>query len=221
MCIHLYENGFMTGTRIDKWLWAARFYKTRELASKACELKRVQSNGQDVKPAREVKIGDTTLHARTVLWAAGVQASPIAKSLGAPLDRAGRVFVNDDLSLPNHPEVFVVGDVATLKTPVPGVAPAAIQEGTHAAKNIRRLIRGQPTLPFHYFDKGSLATIGRAAAVADFGKLHISGFFAWLSWLGVHIFFLIGFRNRVLVILQWAWAYVTFQRGARLITDRQ
>jgi len=168
-----------------------------------------------------VTMGQTTIATRTVLWAAGVQASPIVKTLGAPLDRAGRVLVNDDLSLPNHPEVFVVGDVATLKTPVPGVAPAAIQEGTHAAKNIRRLMRGQPTLPFHYFDKGSLATIGRAAAVADFGKIHISGFFAWFSWLAVHIFFLIGFRNRVLVILQWAWAYVTYQRGARLITDRQ
>jgi NADH dehydrogenase len=168
-----------------------------------------------------VRMGETTIPTRTVLWAAGVQASPIAKSLGAPLDRAGRVMVNDDLSLPNHPEVFVVGDVATLETPVPGVAPAAIQEGTHAAKNILRLMRGQPTRPFHYFDKGSLATIGRAAAVADFGKLHVSGFLAWFSWLAVHIFFLIGFRNRVLVILQWAWAYLTFQRGARLITDRQ
>jgi len=170
---------------------------------------------------QSVTMGETTIPTRTVLWAAGVQASPIAKSLGAPLDRAGRVMVNDDLSLPNHPEVFVVGDVATLKTPVPGVAPAAIQEGTHAAKNIQRLMRGQATRPFHYFDKGSLATIGRAAAVADFGKLHVSGFLAWFSWLAVHIFFLIGFRNRVLVILQWAWAYVTFQRGARLITDRQ
>jgi NADH dehydrogenase len=168
-----------------------------------------------------VKVGETIIPARTVLWAAGVQASPLAKSLGAPLDRAGRVLVNDDLSLPNHPEVFVIGDAATLKTPVPGVAPAAIQEGEHAAKNIRRLMRGEKTTAFHYRDKGSLATIGRAAAVADFGKLHISGFFAWFSWLAVHIFFLIGFRNRVLVILQWAWAYLTYQRGARLITDRQ
>jgi NADH:quinone reductase (non-electrogenic) len=155
---------------------------------------------------------------RTVLWAAGVQASPLARTLGAPLDRAGRVLVNDDLSIPNHPEVFVIGDLAMLKTPAPGVAPAAIQEGVHTAKNIQRLMSGKATLPFKYWDKGSLATIGRAAAVADFGKLHVSGFLAWFSWLGVHIFFLIGFRNRVLVILQWAWAYLTYQRGARLIT---
>jgi len=153
-----------------------------------------------------------------VLWAAGVQASPLARTLGAPLDRAGRVLVNDDLALPGHPEVFVIGDLATLKDPAPGVAPAAIQEGVHAARNIQRLIRGDQTLPFHYWDKGSLATIGRAAGVADFGRVHISGFPAWFAWLAVHIFFLIGFRNRLLVILQWAWAYLTYQRGARLIT---
>jgi NADH dehydrogenase len=156
---------------------------------------------------------------RTVLWAAGVQASPLGRTLGAPADRAGRVVVNEDLSLPGHPEVFVIGDLAAVPR-VPGVAPAAIQEGTHAAKNILRMIRGQPAQPFHYWDKGSLATIGRAAAVADFGKLHISGFPAWFAWLAIHIFFLIGFRNRVLVILQWAWAYLTYQRGARLITGR-
>ena len=167
---------------------------------------------------RSVKIGETTIPTRTVLWAAGVQASPLARTLGAPLDRAGRVLVNDDLSIPNHPEVFVIGDLAMLKTPAPGVAPAAIQEGVHTAKNIQRLMSGKPTLPFKYWDKGSLATIGRAAAVADFGRLHVSGFLAWFSWLAVHIFFLIGFRNRVLVILQWAWAYLTYQRGARLIT---
>ena len=165
-----------------------------------------------------VKVGEMTIATRTVLWAAGVQASPLARTIGAPLDRAGRVLVNDDLTLPNHPEVFVIGDLASLKVPVPGVAPAAIQEGVHAARNIERLVRGEKTLPFHYRDKGSLATIGRAAAVADFGRLHVSGFFAWFAWLAVHIFFLIGFRNRVLVILQWAWAYVTYQRGARLIT---
>ncbi|HEY8130398.1 MAG TPA: NAD(P)/FAD-dependent oxidoreductase [Thermoanaerobaculia bacterium] len=167
---------------------------------------------------QSVRIGETTIATHTVLWAAGVQASPLAQTLGAPLDRAGRVLVNDDLTLPLHPEVFVVGDLAALKEPVPGVAPAAIQEGVHAARNIQRLIRGEKALPFHYWDKGSLATIGRAAAVADFGKLHVSGFPAWFAWLAVHIFFLIGFRNRVLVILQWAWAYVTYQRGARLIT---
>jgi NADH dehydrogenase len=170
----------------------------------------------------EVAAGETIIPTRTVLWAAGVQASPLARSLGAPLDRAGRVLVAPDLSVPGHPEVFVIGDLAAVTQadgkPVPGVAPAAIQEGTHTAKNIARMLDGQPTLPFSYFDKGSLATIGRAAGVADFGRIHLSGFIAWAAWLGVHIFFLIGFRNRLLVMLQWAWAYVTFQRGARLIT---
>ncbi|HXH94329.1 MAG TPA: NAD(P)/FAD-dependent oxidoreductase [Thermoanaerobaculia bacterium] len=170
----------------------------------------------------EVAAGEMIIPTRTVLWAAGVQASPLARSLGAPLDRAGRVLVAPDLSVPEHPEVFVIGDLAAVTQsngkPVPGVAPAAIQEGEHTAKNIVRMLNAQPTLPFHYFDKGSLATIGRAAGVADFGRIHLSGFIAWAAWLGVHIFFLIGFRNRLLVILQWAWAYVTFQRGARLIT---
>jgi len=170
----------------------------------------------------EVAAGETIIPTRTVLWAAGVQASPLARSLGAPLDRAGRVLVAPDLSVPGHPEVFVIGDLAAVTQsdgkPVPGVAPAAIQEGEHTAKNIVCMLNAQPTLPFSYFDKGSLATIGRAAGVADFGRIHLSGFIAWAAWLGVHIFFLIGFRNRLLVILQWAWAYVTFQRGARLIT---
>jgi len=172
----------------------------------------------------EVCIGDTTIPARTILWAAGVQASPLAKSLGVPLDRAGRVLVEPDLSIPGHPEVFVIGDLAAITNDdgslVPGVAPAAIQEGIHTAKNIARLLNGQPTLPFRYRDKGSLATIGRAAGVADFGRLKLSGFIAWAAWLAIHIFFLIGFRNRVLVILQWAWAYLTYQRGARLITGK-
>jgi NADH dehydrogenase len=172
----------------------------------------------------EVCVGDMTIPTRTVLWAAGVQASPLAKSLGVPLDRAGRVLVDPDLSIPGHPEVFVIGDLAAVKNDdgslVPGVAPAAIQEGTHTAKNIARILNGQPTLPFRYRDKGSLATIGRAAGVADFGRLKLSGFIAWAAWLAIHIFFLIGFRNRVLVILQWAWAYLTYQRGARLITGK-
>ena len=166
-----------------------------------------------------VGVGEMKIPTRTVLWAAGVQASPLARTLGAPLDRAGRVIVNPDLTVPGHPEVFVIGDLAAVEK-VPGVAPAAIQEGKHAAKNILLAIAGKPTRPFHYWDKGSLATIGRAAAVADLGRFHISGFAAWFSWLAIHIFFLIGFRNRVLVILQWAWAYLTYQRGARLITGR-
>jgi len=172
----------------------------------------------------EVCVGEATIPTRTILWAAGVQASPLAKSLGVPLDRAGRVLVEPDLSIAGHPDVFVIGDLAAVKNDdgslVPGVAPAAIQEGTHTAKNIARILNGQPTLPFRYWDKGSLATIGRAAGVADFGRLRLSGFMAWAAWLAVHIFFLIGFRNRVLVILQWAWAYLTYQRGARLITGK-
>ena len=166
---------------------------------------------------REVCIGDTTIATRTVLWAAGVQASPLARSLGAPLDRAGRVLVECDLTIPGHRDAFVIGDLAAVEG-VPGVAPAAIQEGEHAAENIIRAVEGQPLRAFHYRDKGSLATIGRAAGVADFGRLKLSGFMAWFAWLAVHIFFLIGFRNRLLVMLQWAWAYLTYQRGARLIT---
>jgi NADH dehydrogenase len=171
---------------------------------------------------REVVYGETRIAARTVLWGAGVQASPLAKSLGVPLDRAGRVFVEPDLSIPGHPEVFVLGDLAAAKqhdgSLVPGVAPAAIQEGQHTALNLSRILDDEPTLRFRYKDKGSLATIGRAAAVADFGKIRFGGFVAWMAWLLIHIFFLIGFRNRFLVVTQWAWAYLTYQRGARLIT---
>ena len=170
----------------------------------------------------EVRIGDRVIPTQTVLWGAGVQASPLAKSLGVPLDRAGRVLVNPDLTIPGHANVFVLGDLAALKQRdgsfVPGVAPAAIQQGQHTALNLERALEGQPLRAFRYRDKGSLATIGRAAAVADFGKLRLSGFLAWFAWLAIHIFFLIGFRNRFLVITQWAWAYVTYQRGARLIT---
>jgi NADH:ubiquinone reductase (H+-translocating) len=171
--------------------------------------------------AEGVALGDRRICARTVLWAAGVAASPLGQSLGAPLDGAGRVRVQPDLSLPGHPEVFVIGDLAALEQagkPVPGVAPAAMQEGRQAAANVLRLVRGQPTQAFHYVDKGSLATIGRAAGVADFGRLHLGGFTAWLAWLLVHILYLIGFRNRLLVIIDWAWLYLTYDRGARLIT---
>ena len=165
-----------------------------------------------------VFIGDKPIPTRTVLWAAGVQASPLARTLGVPLDRAGRVLVNDDLTLPGHPEVFVIGDLAAMRVPLPGVAQVAMQGGVHAARSIEGDLAGKPRQPFHYRDKGSLATIGRAAGVADLGRIHLSGFPAWFIWLTVHIFFLIGFRNRLLVLLQWAWAYVTYQRGARLIT---
>lgn len=170
----------------------------------------------------QVWIGDERIGTRTILWAAGVAASPLGRSLGAALDRAGRVRVEPDLTIAGYPEVFVIGDLALVLSdgkPVPGVAPAAIQEGRHAARNIARSLLGQPLLPFRYRDKGSLATIGRAAAVADLGRIRLSGFIAWMAWLVVHIFFLIGFRNRFFVLTQWAWAYLTNQRTARLITN--
>ena len=169
-----------------------------------------------------VHVGDTSIPATVILWAAGVAASPLGKKLGATTDRAGRVLVERDLSLPAHPEVFVIGDLAALKDErgqwLPGVAPVAIQQGKAAAASIRHDLEHEARRAFHYFDKGSLATIGRAAAVAQFGKFHISGFVAWLSWLFVHILFLIGFRNRLIVMIQWAWSYFTYERGARLIT---
>ncbi len=171
----------------------------------------------------QVRIGDAVLPAAVILWAAGISASPLGRLLGAPIDRAGRVLVQPDLTVPGHPEVFVIGDLAAVKDAagkdVPGVAPAAIQMGRAAAANIVRDLHGEARRPFFYRDRGNLATIGRAAAVADFGRLRLSGFFAWLTWLLVHLFWLIGFRNRILVMVQWAWYYFTQQRGTRLITD--
>ncbi len=161
------------------------------------------------------------LEAATVLWAAGVQASPLARALDRPLDRAGRVPVAPDLSVPDLPRVFVAGDLAAVRSddrPVPGVAPAAIQMGAHVARQIRADLAGDRRTPFRYSDKGSLATIGRARAVADLGRLRFGGWLAWVAWMGIHVFFLIGFRNRVFVLLSWAWSYVTFRRGARLVT---
>jgi NADH dehydrogenase len=170
--------------------------------------------------AEGARIGGERFRARTVLWAAGVAASPLGRTLGVPVDRAGRVIVNPDLTVPGHPEVYVIGDLASLVVgdkQVPGLAPAAIQEGAHAALNIRRTLAGEPRLPFHYKDRGTLATIGRAAAVADFGRVKFGGLLAWLAWLVVHIAFLVGFRNRFFVLLEWAWSFVTFDRGARVI----
>ncbi len=171
---------------------------------------------------RLVTVGQEKIPAAAILWAAGVSASPLGKMLGAPTDRAGRVIVEPDLTIPGHPEVFVVGDLAASKMKdgnlVPGVAPAAIQMGKYAAKQIKRVVAGQPREPFEYWDKGSLATIGRSHAVADFGRFHVSGYFAWLSWLFVHLFFLIGFRNRLLVMMEWGWSYLTYNHSARLIT---
>lgn len=170
--------------------------------------------------AEGVALGEARIPARTVIWAAGVAASPLGCSLGVPLDRAGRVIVAPDLSIPGHPEVFVIGDLASVEsggTPVPGVSPAAKQMGRWAARNILRRINGQPSLPFRYRDYGSLATIGRKAAVANFGRLKLWGYPAWLTWLFAHIYFLIGFRNRLVVMIDWAWAYWSFQRYARII----
>ncbi len=173
--------------------------------------------------ADHVKAGDEIVYAGTVLWAAGVRASPLSQTLGVPLDRAGRVLVSPDLSVPGHPEVFVLGDQASFRQAdgslVPGVAPAAIQQGRHAADNVLHDLRGQQREPFVYFDKGIMATIGRASAVVQSGRFRLSGFVAWLAWCFVHILFLIGFRNRMLVFIQWVWSYIRYRRGARLITE--
>jgi len=169
---------------------------------------------------RGVQLGGDRLEASTVIWCAGVAGSPIGATLGVPLDRTGRVIVEPDLSVPGHPEVQVVGDLALLAShqpPVPGVAPAAKQMGRHAARNILRALADKPPLPFRYRDYGQLATIGRSAAVAMFGRVHIWGWLAWVAWLTAHIYFLIGFRNRLVVLIDWAWAYWTFERSARIV----
>jgi NADH dehydrogenase len=169
-----------------------------------------------------VSLGGERLFANTVLWAAGVAASPVVATLGAPLDRTGRVLVNPDLSIPHHREVFVVGDAAAFPhqtgKPLPGVAQVAMQGAAQAARNVLRLVENQPTRSFQYHDKGSMAIIGRGSAIADFGWTSFSGVVAWFAWLFIHIFMLIGFRNRLAVLLQWGTAYVTFQRSVRLIT---
>ncbi|MDB5762600.1 MAG: pyridine nucleotide-disulfide oxidoreductase [Herminiimonas sp.] len=166
--------------------------------------------------------GDEQLLSKTVIWSAGVAASPLGQSLGVPLDRAGRVPVEPDLTVPGHPEIFVIGDLAAITSqgkPVPGVSPAAKQMGRTAARNILRLVRNEKTEIFRYHDYGALATIGRKAAVAMVGKIKFSGFPAWLFWLFVHIYFLIGFRSRLMVMTDWAWAYFTFKRNARIIVS--
>jgi NADH dehydrogenase len=171
-----------------------------------------------------VTVGTTRFVARTVIWAAGVAASPLASSLGVPLDRAGRVAAEATLRVPGRPEIFVAGDICSLQQdgkPLPGVAQVAKQEGAHAARNIVRAIAGQPLEPFRYFNYGNVATIGRGSAVVDIGPVRASGWLAWIFWLFLHIFWLIGFRNRVAVLGEWAWAYITFQRRIRLITGGQ
>jgi NADH dehydrogenase len=173
--------------------------------------------------ATGIKVGDEEhIPAHTAYWAAGVTPSPLAKCLGVPLDRTGRVLVEPELTIPGHPDVYVIGDVATFLhqtgKPLPGVSPVAIQQGKLAADNIWRTIQGQPRATFHYRDLGNLAAIGRGSAVADLGRIHLSGFVGWLFWGAVHVFNLIGFEQRLLVMLQWTWSYLTYQRGARLIT---
>ncbi|MGH9371462.1 MAG: NAD(P)/FAD-dependent oxidoreductase [Vicinamibacterales bacterium] len=171
-----------------------------------------------------IAIGAETILTETVLWAAGVAASPLGASLGAPLDRAGRVRITPELTIPGAANVFVIGDLTTLDgpdgRPLPGVAQVAIQMGEHAARNIARAIEHQPARPFAYRNLGNMATIGRASAIADFGSFRLKGFVAWLAWLFVHILNLIGFRNRIVVLVQWAWAYFSYQRAIRLITGK-
>ena len=166
--------------------------------------------------AEGVSLGYERISAKTVVWAAGVAASPLARTLGAPLDRAGRVKVAPDLSVPGHPEIFVIGDLAALEG-VPAIAPAAKQMGRHTAKNIAALVKGMNTKPFRYRDYGQLATIGRNSAVAVIGKFKLSGYPAWITWLLAHIYFLINFRNRLVVMIDWAWAYWSYQRYARIV----
>ena len=169
-----------------------------------------------------VQLDGEFIPCRVKIWAAGNNASFVGKTLIAPVDRVGRVIVNDDLTIPGHPEVQVIGDLANFShqtgEPLPGISPVAMQQGRHAARNILRMIRDEKPRPFRYFNKGSMATIGRNKAVADLKFFHLSGLSAWLAWLFVHIIFLVGFRNRMLVLIQWAWAYLTFDKGARLIT---
>lgn len=175
--------------------------------------------------AEDVSLGSEVVRTKTVLWAAGVGANALNAKLGVPLDGAGRVIVENDLSIPGHPEVFVLGDQAHFREedgkPLPGLAPVAMQQGRHVAKVILDSIAGRPRAKFRYLDKGQMATIGRRRAVLQAGKFEMSGFFAWAAWLFVHIYYLIGFKNRFFVFYQWAWSYVTFQKGARLIVDKE
>ncbi len=192
---------------------------TRDLANIGVEV-RTHSRVTNITPAG-VWLSSEFIPTRTAIWAAGVQPSSLNQFLGAALDPAGRVIVTRDLSLPDHPNVYVIGDQAHFEKKdgpaLPGLAPVAIQEGRHAAQNILRQSTGQKTKRFHYFNKGQMATIGRRRAVVQAGPIQFDGFLAWATWLIVHIYYLIGFRNRLMVMLQWAWSYITFQKGARLI----
>jgi NADH dehydrogenase len=185
---------------------------------------KVDETGVTWRPTADAAGGEQRVEAQTVLWAAGVAASPLATSLGVPLDRAGRVIAEPTLAVPGHPDLFVVGDVCALEQDgrlLPGVAQVAMQGGAHAAANVLRAIRHQPLEPFRYRDYGNAATIGRGSAVIDLGRIKASGAPAWLFWLFLHIFWLIGFRNRAVVLGEWAWSYFTFQRRVRLITGER
>jgi NADH:ubiquinone reductase (H+-translocating) len=190
--------------------------------------------GVDVRSASQVTgidatgvwCGEQRIEASTVLWAAGVRASPLCRTIGIPSDRLGRALVAQDCSIPAHPEVFVIGDAACFvpegqAAPLPGVSPVAMQQARFVARQITRSLAGRPREVFHYLDKGSMATIGRSRAVAVVGKLELTGFIAWLAWLALHIVYLIGFRNRLVVLVDWAWAYIGYRRGSRLITGRR
>jgi NADH dehydrogenase len=172
-----------------------------------------------------VEVGEERVRAATVLWAAGVKASPIGKALGSQLDRQGRVLVEPDLTIEGHSRVFVAGDMAHCARPpgppLPGIAPVAIQQGRYIAKTILNDLEGKPRQPFQFVDKGQMATIGRSRAIAHIGWLKVNGFAAWLIWLVVHIYYLTGFKNRLFVVMQWAWSYMTFRRGARLIVNKE
>jgi NADH dehydrogenase len=196
----------------------------------ASAMKQLKQLGVDVRVGVHAKnlteagleIGDEFVPCRVKIWAAGNTASFVGKTIGVPVDKVGRVIVNEDLTIPGHSEVQVIGDLANFAhqgdKPLPGVSPVAMQQGRHAARNILGMIDGRKPQRFHYWNKGSMATIGRNKAVADLKYLHLSGLPAWLVWLFVHIIFLVGFRNRIVVLMQWAWSYITFNKGARLIT---
>jgi NADH dehydrogenase len=216
----------LLGTFPERLREAARRSLTR-LGVEVCTgqiVTRIDREGVTLGRAADPAAQEQALPAQTVLWAAGVAASPLAKTLDVPLDRAGRVPVEPALTVPGHAEIFVVGDLCALQQdgrPLPGVAQVAMQEGAHAARNALRAIRGEPPQPFRYFDYGNAATIGRGSAVVDIRGLKASGPLAWLFWLFLHLFWLIGFRNRLVVLGEWAWAYFTFQRRARLITGER
>lgn len=196
----------------------------------ASAMKQLKALGVEVRTGIHAKnlteagleVGDEFIPCRVKIWAAGNAASFVGKTMGVPVDKAGRVIVNEDLTIPGHPEVQVIGDLANFThqggKPLPGVSPVAMQQGRHAARNILAMMDGRKPQRFRYWDKGSMATIGRNKAVADLNFIHLSGLPAWLVWLFVHIIFLVGFRSRIAVLMEWAWAYVTFNKGARLIT---